>query len=67
MVLRLARFNVMLDDPNRPEWQKDFFVGMPAPAGAVTSLLPLYLSFLGVPMDPAWRPWSWSICSVSPS
>lgn len=53
MVLRLARFNVMLDDPNRPEWQKNFFTGMPAPAGAVTSLLPLYLSFLGVPMDNA--------------
>ena len=32
--LRLARFNVMLDDPNRPEWQKNFFVGMAAPAGA---------------------------------
>ena len=27
MVLRLARFNVMMDDPNRPEWQKDFFTG----------------------------------------
>src|SRR3954451_18871811 len=26
MGLRLARFNVMLDDPNRPEWQKSFFV-----------------------------------------
>src|SRR3954452_18959881 len=25
MVLRLARFNVMLDNPNRPEWQKNFF------------------------------------------
>lgn len=33
MALRLARFNAMLDDPNRPEWKKDFFVGMPAPAG----------------------------------
>ncbi len=30
MVLRLARFNVMLDDPTRPEWKKGFFVGMPA-------------------------------------
>ncbi|WP_210485713.1 CDP-diacylglycerol--serine O-phosphatidyltransferase [Microvirga antarctica] len=56
MVLRLARFNVMLDDPNRPEWQKNFFTGMPAPAGAVTSLLPLYLSFLGVPMEAAAAP-----------
>jgi CDP-diacylglycerol--serine O-phosphatidyltransferase len=48
--LRLARFNVMLDDPNRPEWQKNFFVGMAAPAGAVTVMLPLYLNFLGVPI-----------------
>ncbi|MGL5139538.1 MAG: CDP-alcohol phosphatidyltransferase family protein, partial [Beijerinckiaceae bacterium] len=26
MVLRLARFNVMLDDPDRPDWKKGFFV-----------------------------------------
>jgi CDP-diacylglycerol--serine O-phosphatidyltransferase len=50
MVLRLARFNVMLDNPDRPEWQKNFFTGMPAPAGAITSMLPLYLHFLGVPI-----------------
>jgi CDP-diacylglycerol---serine O-phosphatidyltransferase len=53
MALRLARFNVMLDDPDRPEWKKNFFTGMPAPAGAVTSLLPLYLYFLGVPVTGA--------------
>lgn len=52
MCLRLARFNVMLDDPNRPDWQKNFFTGMPAPAGAVTAMLPLYLHFLGVPVVP---------------
>lgn len=51
MALRLARFNVMLDDPNRPEWQKNFFVGMPAPAGAITAMLPLYLQFVGVPVQ----------------
>jgi CDP-diacylglycerol---serine O-phosphatidyltransferase len=56
MALRLARFNVMLDDPDRPEWQKNFFTGMPAPAGALTSLLPLYLSFLGVPVGAAAAP-----------
>jgi CDP-diacylglycerol---serine O-phosphatidyltransferase len=50
MALRLARFNVMIDDPNRAEWQKSFFVGMPAPAGALTSLLPTYLLFSGVPI-----------------
>ncbi|MGE5369562.1 MAG: CDP-diacylglycerol--serine O-phosphatidyltransferase, partial [Chloroflexota bacterium] len=43
--LRLARFNVMIDDPGKPAWHAEFFVGMPAPAGAVTVLLPLYLHF----------------------
>jgi CDP-diacylglycerol---serine O-phosphatidyltransferase len=43
--LRLARFNVMIEDPGKPAWQAEFFVGMPAPAGAVTVLLPLYLHF----------------------
>jgi CDP-diacylglycerol---serine O-phosphatidyltransferase len=47
--LRLARFNVMIDDPNRPAWAANFFVGMPAPAGAITVLLPVYMHFLGVP------------------
>ncbi|MBU3731434.1 MAG: CDP-diacylglycerol--serine O-phosphatidyltransferase [Beijerinckiaceae bacterium] len=45
--LRLARFNVMIDDPTRPEWKKNFFVGMPAPAGAIVALLPVYLFLLG--------------------
>jgi len=48
--LRLARFNVMIDDPNRPAWAANFFVGMPAPAGAITVLLPVYMHFLGVPL-----------------
>lgn len=47
--LRLARFNVMIDDPNRPPWAVNFFVGMPAPAGAITVLLPVYVHFLGIP------------------
>jgi CDP-diacylglycerol--serine O-phosphatidyltransferase len=49
--LRLARFNVMSDDPNRPSWQANFFTGMPAPAGAIVALLPLYfhLSVLALP------------------
>lgn len=48
--LRLARFNVMLDDPSRPEWQKNYFVGMAAPAGALTVLLPIYLHFIVWPV-----------------
>jgi CDP-diacylglycerol---serine O-phosphatidyltransferase len=47
--LRLARFNVMLDDPDQPVWTHNFFVGVPAPAGAITVLLPIYAAFLGLP------------------
>lgn len=46
--LRLARFNVALDDPNKPQWANMFFTGAPAPAGAGLALLPLYLGFLGI-------------------
>src|SRR4051794_37851486 len=51
--LRLARFNVQIEDPNRPAWAGNFFTGMPAPAGAITVLLPMYLGFLQLPMPPA--------------
>jgi CDP-diacylglycerol---serine O-phosphatidyltransferase len=47
--LRLARFNVSIDDTARPAGAGNFFVGVPAPAGAITALLPIYLYFLGVP------------------
>ena len=47
--LRLARFNVMIDDPERPVWASNFFVGVPAPAGAIIVLLPIYAAFLGLP------------------
>ncbi|WP_188517060.1 CDP-diacylglycerol--serine O-phosphatidyltransferase [Alsobacter metallidurans] len=46
--LRLARFNVMIDDPMRPDWQKNFFVGIPAPAGALAGLLPIYIHLVGI-------------------
>lgn len=46
--LRLARFNVMIDDPNKPAWAGNFFTGIPAPAGALAVLLPIYVSLLGV-------------------
>ena len=46
--LRLARFNVALDDPNKPAWSSQFFTGAPAPAGAGLALLPFYLGFLGL-------------------
>ena len=51
--LRLARFNVMADDPNRPVWAGNFFTGVPAPAGALVVLLPIYLNLLGLLKAPA--------------
>ena len=47
--LRLARFNVTLDAPNKPDWHAAYFVGVPAPAGALLVMLPLYIEFVAVP------------------
>ncbi|MBN9244446.1 MAG: CDP-diacylglycerol--serine O-phosphatidyltransferase [Mesorhizobium sp.] len=46
--MRLARFNVLDEQKDRPAWQNEYFVGVPAPAGAMLVMLPLYLSFLGM-------------------
>ena len=62
--LRLARFNVMLDDPDRPAWTSNFFVGMPAPAGAITVLLPIYASFLGLPRLSLLIAYPWEILTA---
>jgi CDP-diacylglycerol--serine O-phosphatidyltransferase len=51
--LRLARFNATMDDPNKPPFAANYFTGVPAPLGAITVLLPIYLAFLGVPKPPA--------------
>ena len=40
IVLRLARFNAMLD-VDQPAYEKKYFVGMPAPAGAIGAIGPL--------------------------
>ena len=45
--LRLARFNVMMEDHDAPAWQARFFTGIPAPAGGGLVLLPMVLSFQG--------------------
>jgi CDP-diacylglycerol--serine O-phosphatidyltransferase len=47
--LRLARFNVALEDPDKPGWKAAFFVGVPAPAGGMIVMLPLYLELVGLP------------------
>jgi CDP-diacylglycerol--serine O-phosphatidyltransferase len=46
--LRLARFNVSLDRTNQPAWKSNYFVGVPAPAGAIILLLPIYVQDLGL-------------------
>ena len=51
--LRLARFNASIDDPNKPAFAANYFTGVPAPLGALTVMLPIYLVFLGVPQPPA--------------
>src|SRR5687768_13983587 len=55
MGLRLARFNSLID-VEKPKWQANYFTGMPAPAGAITVLLPLYLDGLALFDARAW-PW----------
>jgi CDP-diacylglycerol--serine O-phosphatidyltransferase len=49
VVLRLARYNALQDDESQPSYTKEFFVGMPAPAGAVSmiGLMGLKLQFHG--------------------
>lgn len=41
IILRLARFNTLLDDDAAPGYTKDFFVGVPAPIAALTALVPV--------------------------
>lgn len=53
--LRLARFNVALD-AEEPAWKSEFFVGVPAPAGALIVMLPLYLDGVGIPGVPYLAP-----------
>ena len=47
VVLRLARFNALQDDGTQPAYAHEFFVGMPAPAGAISmiGLIGLKLQF----------------------
>ena len=46
MVLRLARFNTLLEDVEQPAWAANFFTGVPAPMGAGLVLLPMALWFV---------------------
>ncbi|MGO4915435.1 CDP-alcohol phosphatidyltransferase family protein [Pseudogemmobacter sp. W21_MBD1_M6] len=55
--LRLARFNVGNGKiPERATLAKNHFTGVPAPAGALLALFPVFLSFQGM-MDATAMPW----------
>ncbi len=54
--LRLARFNTGIMENKQASWQKQFFTGVPSPAGGILCLLPLvaYLHFEGDLALPTW-------------
>jgi len=59
VVLRLARYNALQDDETQPPYAHEFFVGMPAPAGAVSmiGLMGLKLQF-----GEGWWTSVWFLC-----
>lgn len=42
-VLRLARFNTMIGQPDLPHWAHNYFTGVPSPFGAGIAVLPLIM------------------------
>jgi len=63
MVLRLARFNTLLDDADQPPYANEFFVGVPAPAGGLLALMPVMATSA---FGPGWWSdgpvvWGWII------
>ena len=44
--LRLARFNAAIDATDQPRKAAGYFTGIPAPAGAIGAMLPMYLWFI---------------------
>ena len=42
-VLRLARFNTMVGQPDLPSWAHNYFTGVPAPGGAGIAIMPLVM------------------------
>ncbi|MET0474804.1 MAG: phosphatidylcholine/phosphatidylserine synthase [Mycobacterium sp.] len=59
VVLRLARFNALLDDDTRPAYTREFFTGMPAPCGAVGSVAPLVAM---LQFGHGWWTEPWFVC-----
>jgi CDP-diacylglycerol--serine O-phosphatidyltransferase len=54
MALRLARFNAALDASPAPKYTAGFFTGVPAPAGALLALFPI---FVGLEARASGLPW----------
>ena len=51
MALRLARFNTMTEEQEiAPNWLDDYFLGVPAPAGALLAIMPICF-FLATDME----------------
>ncbi len=63
MILRLARFNTLLDDTEQPPYASEFFVGVPAPAGGLLGMLPLvaYLQWGEGWWSSQYVVWGWTI------
>jgi CDP-diacylglycerol--serine O-phosphatidyltransferase len=61
-VLRLARFNSLLDTAPKP-WAKAFFTGVPSPAGALLATVPLLITirFGDGPWSSPWAVGVWAI------
>jgi CDP-diacylglycerol---serine O-phosphatidyltransferase len=59
VVLRLARFNALLDDDTRPAYTREFFTGVPAPCGAVGSVAPLVAM---LQFGHGWWTSPWFVC-----
>ena len=60
IVLRLARFNALLEDATLPAYEREFFVGMPAPAGAIAALGPLAAK---MQFGNGWWASPWFVCA----
>jgi CDP-diacylglycerol--serine O-phosphatidyltransferase len=56
MALRLARFNASLDGAPGPAYAYNFFTGVPAPAGALVVLLPMFVGLWAKSMG-----WDWLV------
>lgn len=59
IVLRLARFNALLDDTSRPAYTRQYFTGMPAPCGAVGVIGPLAAM---LQFGEGWWTSQWFVC-----